>query len=558
MPKPTRLHWGIFLVATGAAVLHYCAALAREQTPNLGNLLVHVVTPINSEKILPDTFPLPGKRSTTISLQACRGEYEPASFVVRTGAEGVTGLLPVVTDLISATGNRIPKENIDIKLVKIWYQSGGAWEKVQKIDKLGPVLVPELLINDPDLVRVDMPGKTNSLKLTAPNGSIRYQDISSPNSGIHKDVPVSVLDMPIKDSERLLPTELPRDTTQQYWLTILAPKDAPSDIYHGSIHLTSKGGAIGNLNIQVHVHPFELAKPSLEYSIYYRGFISPDGQPSISSEEKSRSQLRRELIDMREHGISNPTVLQRYFGKNDHKLQLLKDYLEIRKQLGFEYLPLYYLGRPTYNPTEKEKLEDLSSNVREIIQESTRTKNTEVYVYGLDEAKDDKLLSQKPAWAAVHSVGGKIFTSGYAGHFEKMGKETDLLIYYGPPSREEAAKVHSVGNRIFSYANPQGGVENPFIYRKNFGIVLWRSGFDGAMTYAYQDTDGFIWNDFDQASPYRDHVFAYPTREGVIDTIAWEGFREAVDDVRYISTLQQRLREPDASEKPGFKSEDLS
>ena len=36
---------------------------------------------------------------------------------------------------------------------------------------------------------------------------------------------------------------------------------------------------------------------------------------------------------------------------------------------------------------------------------------------------------------------------------------------------------------------------------------------------------------------YRDHVFAYPTSNGVIDTIQWEGCREGVDDTRYVASL---------------------
>jgi hypothetical protein len=57
------------------------------------------------------------------------------------------------------------------------------------------------------------------------------------------------------------------------------------------------------------------------------------------------------------------------------------------------------------------------------------------------------------------------------------------------------------------------------------------------MDYAYQHGFGdHIWNDFDHER-FRDHVFAYPTSNGIIDTIQWEGFREAVDDVRYLATL---------------------
>jgi hypothetical protein len=76
------------------------------------------------------------------------------------------------------------------------------------------------------------------------------------------------------------------------------------------------------------------------------------------------------------------------------------------------------------------------------------------------------------------------------------------------------------------------------MYRKNFGFTLWNAGYDGAMDYAYQaevNDVGHIWNDFDNPE-YRDLVFAYPATSGVIDTIQWEGFREGVDDSRYIAT----------------------
>ena len=70
----------------------------------------------------------------------------------------------------------------------------------------------------------------------------------------------------------------------------------------------------------------------------------------------------------------------------------------------------------------------------------------------------------------------------------------------------------------------------------NFGLLLWQRDYDGAMDYTYQGAAGNIWNDFD-SEYYRDHVFAYPTIDGVIDTIQWEGWREGVDDIRYLTTL---------------------
>jgi len=63
------------------------------------------------------------------------------------------------------------------------------------------------------------------------------------------------------------------------------------------------------------------------------------------------------------------------------------------------------------------------------------------------------------------------------------------------------------------------------------------------MLYAYQDGFGFVWNDLD-SQQFRDHVFAYPTVDGVIDTVAWEGLREGIDDVRYLSQLKLFVDNP--------------
>jgi len=45
-----------------------------------------------------------------------------------------------------------------------------------------------------------------------------------------------------------------------------------------------------------------------------------------------------------------------------------------------------------------------------------------------------------------------------------------------------------------------------------------------------------MWNDFNDER--RAVAVTYPAAERPIDTIAWEGFREAVDDVRYGTTLK--------------------
>ena len=52
---------------------------------------------------------------------------------------------------------------------------------------------------------------------------------------------------------------------------------------------------------------------------------------------------------------------------------------------------------------------------------------------------------------------------------------------------------------------------------------------------------GSPWNDFDGAGTYRDFMMTYPGVEGPIDTVQWEGYREANDDLRYMATLEEAL-----------------
>ena len=56
------------------------------------------------------------------------------------------------------------------------------------------------------------------------------------------------------------------------------------------------------------------------------------------------------------------------------------------------------------------------------------------------------------------------------------------------------------------------------------------------MTYIYYSG----WNDY-SIGRYRQHNFVYPTADGVIDTVQWEGYREGIDDLRYLGTLRHAI-----------------
>ena len=276
------------------------------------------------------------------------------------------------------------------------------------------------------------------------------------------------------------------------------------------------------------------------------GMLHPDWpKGSIFSGYKSKEQLRAELKNMFTHGVTNPTSYQS-FGKEGKELG---EYLKIRNEIGMGSQPLYYLGAGASSKPD---------TIKKVIEFTKSYGISEVYFYGIDEAKEDRLKSQRAAWEVIHKAGGKVFVSGYKDkNFEAMGDIQDLLVCACYPSKEEAAKWHSVGHKIWCYCNPQCGVENPEIYRRNFGLLLWQNDYDGACTFAYQFSCGNVWNDFDD-SHYRDHNFTYPTVDGVIDTIAWEGYREGVDDVRYLTTLINSIKEAKKSRNERIREISIS
>src|SRR5699024_1494898 len=132
-----------------------------------------------------------------------------------------------------------------IRAVKTWYQAGSAWNDItfdQSAKNLVYKLVPELLVHDTSLVKVDYQKKRNYLKLNTENG-IKYVNISGSQlpeyDGMHRkgsfyDIPVS--EFPVADdADSLQPFTVKNNHNQQFWLTIDLPDDTKPGIYKAKL-----------------------------------------------------------------------------------------------------------------------------------------------------------------------------------------------------------------------------------------------------------------------------------------------------------------------------------
>ena len=518
---------GVFAIAVIG--MSATTPMAADGTNNARLVWTVLKSPITNSMVLDRGNVQSPASSSAIELRATPGEFEPASFVITSIQDDVPSLRIRSSDLVGDSG-RIGSDTIDIRLVKVWYQAGTAWFDIKRSTNASK-LVPELLVKDDDLIKLDKQNQTNLIRLSTVIG-VQYVDVQH-QSDDKKRILLDAGRFPILDAATLQPFTLPSGSNKQVWVTIHVPENAKAGTYLGTITLSSNGTEVGTIPLSLEVLPFKLSDSALEYSIYYRGLLV-DAAPTLSSENKTEQQMCAEFKNMKDHGISNPTVYQ--YSSESKELERV---LELRRKCGFSSKSLYYLGFFIDPKDFESRPTTLQKRLLNVAATANANDFTQIYFYGVDEAVGSELLRQRAAWDFVHKQGGKIYVAGRTGTFNVVGGRLDMLVAAGAPVRSEAGRYHAVGGRIFSYANPQVGVENPFVFRKNYGLVLWQQDYDGAMPYAYQHSEGSPWNDFD--GRYRDHMFTYPTLDGVIDTLAWEGFREGVDDVRYLSTLMNRL-----------------
>lgn len=457
---------------------------------------IYPVDAITDERILP-TDNITIDASNYYNISAAPGEYEPFSFIIRPTRNMQVSL--------SATGL-----DCDIRVVKVWNQAGLDIFKTNEKQ-----LVPELLLKDASLVKVD--GGSNFLKMS--NGT--YINIS----GGPGSLPVNPLvsQMPVVDAEELQPVDLVQDQNTQFLVTVIGTTPG---VHTGEILVknTTDGRVIRNIYVNLTVHDFNLSAPVVDYGMYYQSIISSDAR--IDSRYKNASQVTAELADLKAHGIEYPGM----YYQNGNDVQML----DLRQSTGLDNKSFFYMGAPQFQDygTDSQAL----INVIGVLKNRFASYGFEnVYLYGPDETYlNDSVHRQQIA--TVHGQGWKVFDSQSGPDAWDIADALDMAIVYGEPDTTLAYEYHDLCNEVASYGNPQGSIELPGSQRLNYGLLLWQNDYDAAFPFAYMWRYGNVWDDFDYPN-IRDHNFVYPTANGVVDTLQWEGFREGVDDIRYLSTL---------------------
>jgi hypothetical protein len=508
--------------------------------------------PITKVRVMPNGE-VPAAPGDFIFVSGCADQFCASSFVIKAlkDINDITISPPALANGVAT----IDSTNVNIRLVKVWWRQSDSDIENSSYpisSGLSFYLRPGLLLKDDALISVDVPNKMNYIRARyTESDADQYLDITTPTA------PWTGSEI-VRDSETLQPFSLKANENKQVWITTHIPAGTSPGVYNGDIIVSAPGEPSVTVRFGVEVLPFELESSPLIHSIYYHGRLREVSGTTSPHIDKTEVQYLADLQNLKNHGVLYPDLYEPLFDPPNDYTTTISRALYLRDQVGFPKDHIFVRGMSTgkfieVSPYKRiftaAELAIFEAKLVQYVAMASTYGYIDFHIYGLDEATGTLLTGEIPTWNAVHSHGVKIFVSCYGDAcFNAVGNILDVPIISEAWNPSLVNSWHGAGKKAFSVGNPQSGVENPVVYRDHYGFGLWLNGYDGASTYAFQHCFGWcMWNDWDSAArnstsarTYRNHTYAFSTKDGLVDSIGWEGYTEAVNDVRYVETLVQK------------------
>ena len=449
---------------------------------------IYVVNPpINNLAIQPH-LPLPStcRVGSDLRIMACRGEYEPCSFVVET--EQVLRQVTVEMDPLQGDVGVIPTSAVDIRaVVPLFYRVTDY-----------PGFFNWVLLHDPNLVLTRAWQHPDAHKQDAGPVLKAY----TKKSYFTRD-PVDTANLQSADIQ----------TRRQFWLTVHVPDTAKAGVYRTTIRIVSTNAPARQLSLELTVPSFDLSPPEFEYSVYYpsnlEGTDVGSGRGAVLTEQRYRA----DLLNMVAHGCTNPNIYSGPTSVADGSLDftVFERVLALREQSGMRGKDLYILGAGAIISSGQVDAQQRANNVqltRQLVAWIRGRGYRDVYLMGQDEATGKRLLAQREAWKSIREGGGKIYVANFAGFAAGISDLLDVPVMQHPihmtlnkhhmmtaekflsfPSEIRQGmdlnrllesryrdgvigRVHELGHRIFTYMDPMAGCMLPMVHRRTRGLGL--------------------------------------------------------------------------------------
>lgn len=481
-----------------------------------------------------------------ISIEALKGEKIYKSFIINNVSKDT--YISMDLRLVADSGT-LSRSDFDLNLIPTWFQAGRSTLK----SKHHKFLTHELLLKS--------------------DYNYSFKDEWKNIRGKWVYFPPVVDGVNNSTNSNSIKSYIPEADLRRVLIEFNVPENIVAGdyvVYLDVIDQVSKA-KIYQLPVSIHIYDKSIDKTSKDkYDIFIFTYLSLDpevgrknsyinGQNYFGAFDKQKNIYTAHVKDISDHGFNallaldwRPAYLNEALkiikstdlkklgiyatvpvGKNNNVLT--KETVEVFKENGFE--PLFYgYDEPGCNTKLNNQIE----------------LNKEIHMYGAASINacfwDDKSIALNKGSLADRSQFDYLaFSMGSHGNDEFL----DSLPVKQPVK----------GLKQLAYWHPH--VENPIRNKLYMGYWLWASGLDGVIPHGYyflphiskfMSNKNKLNSNFYPLSPYNDsgmwgkpegiyrqHSTVYPSENGIISTLQWEGVADGVTDLILISQLENLL-----------------
>lgn len=360
---------------------------------------------------------------------------------------------------------------------------------------------------------------------------------------------------------------LSKQTATLLWLTVKVPETATAGLYGGTLTVQAAGHAGVTLDFRVEVWPFVLPAAPIEMVAYYP-------RPADSD-----VMLRKELVDMREHGVVPIPALEarvksrdRQFGEDDvaETTAYCRRLLEAAKtvyggwrfpltcEAGHQILYAWDPGRNWFTHWEHSPaLERDFAKAIQLLADLARDQGVSALrIYVNDEAGAHNLLDEAiydnrfvkerfPRIVTTTTIGG-----GLALGHDEIGQLSGVVDFFSANrfTPEVARALVGLGRPYGVY---NGAGATPAGARFFFGFHGWKTGASQLGQWVYSFGEAVFSG---KGLRQEDEGYVYHAPDGPLPSLMWEAVREGVDDYRYLSLLGRMIGAARVSAQAGAPS----
>jgi len=357
----------------------------------------------------------------------------------------------------------------------------------------------------------------------------------------------------------LMPNEpfaMPANSFRRVHVVVDVPDGTRPGEYAGELRISADGKSLA-IPLKLTVLPLDLGPSSRHYSIYYRQPLNDATEPLV----------RKELADIRAHGADQLlwTARLNWRKADDGSIGVdysaLDPYVAMQLEYGFQgpiivHDGLEQLAQMTDGETGQQFLAEARKGILAMRAYAMAKGWPEIVLTHMDEvfgegrleryinlAKAIRQVPEQRIYITFHSqpkpavaemtkqVLPYVDIRCYHGH------SLDWWIAAGHTWDELAADLKATGDEAWCYYNLRGAPETAEWARLTNGFWLWLTPVGCHVPWAYNSWRG---DPLDDADGY-DFGYAFPVGDQIIGTRQWEGYREGIDDLRYLTTLEARI-----------------